>query len=118
MDIFKEILVPKKVFNTEKIKKGDECLLCFNYSYNTDTDTYNYIYHCTVVDIACDGSMLKIKENEGHLTLYDGINFTEHYIKPDDINLEGVKYIEFDKSKWDGLIKKADYVDGRDTWYE
>ena len=23
MEIFKEILVPKKVFNTEKIKKGD-----------------------------------------------------------------------------------------------
>ena len=117
MEIFKEILIPKKVFNTEKIKKGDECLLCYDYSYNTDT--YNYIYHCTVVDIACDGSMLRIKENEGHLSLYsDGIKFAEHYIKPDEINLKGMKYIEFDKSKWDRLIKEADYVDGRDTWYE
>ena len=117
MDILKEILVPKKVFNTDVIKQGMECLLCLDYSYASNT--YNYVYHCVVDCIAWDGTILELKEKEGHLDyISDEVRFRKHYMKPEDVGFKNKYNIEFDKSKWDKLIKEAYYVDGRDTWWD
>lgn len=117
MKILKEILVPKKVFDTDKIKVGMECLLCLDYSYGTNT--YNYAYHCTVDNIAWDGVIIELKEKEPHMNyISDELRFRKHYIKPEEVGFKNKYYIEFDKEKWDKFIKEADFVDGRDTWYD